>query len=89
MAVSFRTAACGLLAGATAALALPALPVSAATTTHSASATHRVHRGDSLWLIARRNHTSVAQLVQLNKAAHPSLVRNPRLIYAGWVLNVR
>ena len=90
-----RTTVCGLLAGATAALCVPALPAHASTTAPTtaaagqpAHATYKVRRGDCLWLIAKRNHTTVAALVKLNKGSHPSVVKNPRLIYAGWVLTV-
>jgi LysM repeat protein len=51
--------------------------------------TYTVVRGDSLSRIAARNHTTVARLVELNKVRYPSLVKNPRLIHAGWVLTVR
>lgn len=42
-----------------------------------------VRRGDTLWGIAQRYHTTVAELLQLNR------VENPNLIYAGERLRVR
>jgi nucleoid-associated protein YgaU len=49
---------------------------------------YQVRRGDNLWRIARRNRTTVAKLVELNAAQHPSLRKNSRLIFAGWKLSV-
>lgn len=51
--------------------------------------TYRVRRGDSLWLVARRYHTTVGRLVALNAAKHPSLRTHPNRISVGWVLVVR
>jgi LysM repeat protein len=64
-------------------------PVAAAAAAPTQHVTYQVRRGDSLWRIARRNHTTVAKLVQQNAAQHPSLRRNPRLIRAGWHLTVQ
>jgi LysM repeat protein len=79
-----RVTVCGLLVGACAAVTTPALTAFAA----SPAGTYTVVRGDSLSRIAFRNHTTVAQLVALNKGRHPSLARNANLIYAGWVLTL-
>jgi LysM repeat protein len=51
--------------------------------------TYKVRRGDTLGRIARRNHTTVKQLVALNAAKYPSLKKNPHRIYSGWALVVR
>jgi LysM repeat protein len=51
--------------------------------------TYKVRRGDNLSRIARRNHTTVKQLVALNTAKYPSLKKNPHRIYSGWLLVVR
>ncbi len=64
-------------------------PVMASASAPTQHATYQVRRGDSLWRIARRNHTTVARLVELNAASHPSLRKNPRLIHAGWRLTVQ
>ncbi len=77
-----RITVCGLLVGACAAISTPALVASAETPAQ----TYTVVRGDTLGRIASRNHTTVAQLVALNKGRYPSLVRNPNLIHRGWVL---
>lgn len=50
--------------------------------------TAKVKRGDSLWAIASRNHTTVDQLVSWNRGKHPSLVSHPDHIEQGWVLRV-
>jgi LysM repeat protein len=81
-----RIAVCGLLAGASAAVSIPALTASAAAA--PAGQSYTVVRGDNLSRIASRNHTTVTRLVELNKSRYPSLARNPRLIHPGWVLTV-
>ncbi len=43
---------------------------------------YRVRRGDSLWRIAKRYHTSVSYLVKLNN------IKNPNRIYVGQVLTI-
>jgi LysM repeat protein len=87
-----RITICGLLAGASAALSVPALTASAApapAATASVSAqSYTVVRGDSLSKIAKRFHTTVGRLVDLNKDRYPSLAKNSRMIRVGWVLKV-
>ena len=89
-----RLCAAVTLATGAAGATLPAVMAAGPSTTTAATAPapqHRVytvHRGDSLWLIARRNHTTVANLVRLNAATHRSIVKNPRIIFRGWVLTV-
>lgn len=46
-------------------------------------ATYRVRAGDTLWAIAARNGTNVAELLRLN----PSLASNPNMILPGWAIN--
>jgi LysM repeat protein len=43
---------------------------------------YRVQPGDTLWAIAQRNHTTVAQLLRLN----PQLASNPNRIMPGWAV---
>jgi LysM repeat protein len=88
-----RITICGLLVGASAALSVPALTASAAAPAPTATAsavgqTYTVVRGDSLSKIAKRFHTTVARLVDLNKDRYPSLAKNSRMIRVGWVLKV-
>lgn len=45
---------------------------------------YTVKQGDSLWLIARKHGCSMAEIVALNSG----LIRNPKLIYAGWELKI-
>jgi len=55
----------------------------------SASGTsYTVRPGDSLFSIARAWGTTVPQLQAWNAAAHPSLVTDPGILEAGWVLIV-
>jgi LysM repeat protein len=89
-----KVASMVILAAGTAGIALPATAGAAAPQTptcRSAPATAQcvVSRGDSLWAIARRNHTTVARLVQLNQGKYPSLRSRPGRIYSGWVLTLR
>ena len=79
-----RVTVCGLLVGACAAVSAPAVTAFAAAPAH----TYTVVRGDTLGRIASHNHTTVAQLVELNKGRYPSLKRNRNLIHAGWVLTL-
>ncbi len=44
--------------------------------------TYTVRRGDTLWALARRYHTTVSELVRLNN------IPNPDLIYVGQVLRL-
>jgi LysM repeat protein len=92
MFVNTRITICGLLVGASAALSVPALTASAApapTATASVSAqTYTVARGDTLSKIAKRFHTTVGRLVDLNKGRYPSLARNSHMIRVGWVLKI-
>ena len=44
---------------------------------------HRVQKGETLWLIARRYHTSVEQLLRRNPQ-----IKNPNLIYVGQKVQV-
>ncbi len=44
--------------------------------------TYTVRRGDTLWALARRYHTTVSELVRLNN------IKNPDLIYVGQVLRL-
>jgi LysM repeat protein len=50
--------------------------------------TYTVKRGDTMSKIAKRFHTTVARLVDLNKGRYPQLAKNTRLIHVGWVLTV-
>lgn len=43
---------------------------------------YTVRRGDTLWSIARRYHTSIANIVRLNK------IQNPNLIYPGQMFRI-
>jgi len=49
---------------------------------------HEVVEGDTLAKIAKRYHTTVERLVQLNRDTYPSLARDPNYIDSGWVLRV-
>ncbi|HNV69420.1 MAG TPA: LysM peptidoglycan-binding domain-containing protein [Candidatus Ozemobacteraceae bacterium] len=47
--------------------------------------------GDCLWNIAAKylgNGSRYMELVEANKSKYPSLVKNPNLIYPGWVLTI-
>ena len=44
--------------------------------------TYTVRRGNTLWGIARRYNTSVAEIVSLNQ------IQNPNLIYPGQILKI-
>lgn len=44
--------------------------------------TYKIQRGDTLWAVSRRFHTTVSQLVSLNH------IPNPNLIYPGQVLTI-
>ncbi len=92
MFVNTRITICGLLVGASAALSVPALTASAApapTATASVTAqTYTVARGDTLSKIAKRFHTTVGRLVDLNKGRYPSLAKNSHMIRVGWVLKI-
>ena len=50
-----------------------------------AGRSYTVGRGDDLRGIAERLHTTVAQLIEINKSHYPSLETSPRVI-PGWVL---
>ena len=50
---------------------------------HTKIALVTVRPGDTLWGIARRYHTTVADLLRLNR------LQNPNLIYAGEIIRVR
>ena len=54
---------------------------------------HRVARGETLGSIARRNHTTVARLVQLNGLRNPNFVREGAVLRldasASWVCPVQ
>lgn len=47
---------------------------------------HTVAGGESLSVIAFKEHTTVASIVAKNTGKYPSLARNPNLIYPGWQL---
>jgi Ni/Co efflux regulator RcnB len=47
---------------------------------HYCSSLYKIRKGDTLSQIARRNHTTVRELVNLNN------IRNPNRIYAGHVI---
>ena len=88
-----RIAASGMvLASLSLAPVLTPVTASAAAPTAARVASHgpsyQVRRGDNLWRIARRNHTTVKHLVELNAAAHPSLKGSPHMIMSGWSLKV-
>lgn len=57
-------------------------PVPVAHPTHR----HAVRAGDCLARLALSCHTTVRELVRLNRAAHPTLVRHPDALTIGWVL---
>ncbi len=53
--------------------------------------TYTVVQGDSLWTIAERflgSGSRYTELVEANKDKYPSLLKNPNLIYPGWVLTI-
>jgi LysM repeat protein len=87
--------ACSIALAGTGAIITPAFAATSANPTPVTApkpaqhVTYKVHRGDTLGRIARRNHTTVRQLVALNAAKYPSLKKNPHLIKSGWVLVVR
>ncbi|MBI3039357.1 glucosaminidase domain-containing protein [bacterium] len=50
-----------------------------------------INPGDSLWKIAAQflgNGARYWELVDLNKARYPSILKNPSLIYPGWTLKI-
>ncbi len=52
---------------------------------------YTVVSGDSLWAIASRflgDGSKYWDIVEANKDKYPSLVKNPNLIYPGWVLTI-
>jgi LysM repeat protein len=49
---------------------------------------YEVRRGDTLWLIARRHHTTVTQLIAWNSRFHPHLGQHPDRISEGLRLRV-
>ncbi|MBP5467896.1 MAG: LysM peptidoglycan-binding domain-containing protein, partial [Candidatus Riflebacteria bacterium] len=52
---------------------------------------HKVKSGESLWAIAQEHlgdGNRWRELVDTNKGAYPSLLKNPNLIYTGWDLKV-
>lgn len=52
---------------------------------------YTVQRGDSLYKISRNllgKGSRWTEIVELNKDRYPSLITNPALIYAGWVLKM-
>lgn len=65
-------------------------PGPSAVTTPSSSAGNQVtvNSGDTLSKIAQRNNTTVAALVEANKARYPTLESNPGAIQVGWKLNL-
>lgn len=50
---------------------------------------YTVRSGDTLGSIATRYGTSVARIVEWNKAKYPSLATNPNYISVGWVIRVK
>lgn len=68
-----------LLAGTSAALALTGIGVS---TVSADTNTYTVKSGDTLYHIAKTNHTSVSAIAKLNN------IKNPTLIFAGQTLRV-
>jgi murein DD-endopeptidase MepM/ murein hydrolase activator NlpD len=65
-------------------------PGPSAVTTPSSSSGNQVtvSSGDTLSKIAQRNNTTVAGLVEANKARYPTLESNPGAIQVGWKLNL-
>ncbi len=51
--------------------------------------TYTVKKNDNLSTIASKNNTTVKALVDLNASKYPSLLKNPNLIYKGWVLRIK
>lgn len=52
---------------------------------------HKVKSGESLWAIAQQHlgdGNRWRELVESNKSEHPSLLKNPNLIYTGWDLKI-
>ncbi len=54
----------------------------------STARTYTVQAGDTLQGIAAKNNTTVAAIVDLNKARYPSLATNAHLIRPGWELDL-
>lgn len=50
--------------------------------------TYTVHSGDTLSGIAAAHHTTVDELVTLNRGRYPTLAGDPNLIDAGWTLRL-
>ena len=51
--------------------------------------TYTVKKNDNLSTIASKNNTTVKALVDLNASKYPCLLKNPDLIYEGWILRVK
>lgn len=52
-------------------------------------ATIKVKSGESLAIYRKRYGVSIAKIVALNKAKHPSLVHDPDTIQPGWTLRLK
>lgn len=66
-------------------------PKAAAPQTKTETAKHTVKAGDNLWRIAQDllgDGNRYRELIEANKDKYPSLVKNPDLIHAGWVLEM-
>ncbi|RCK75783.1 MAG: N-acetylmuramoyl-L-alanine amidase [Candidatus Ozemobacter sibiricus] len=64
---------------------------SESTSSSASTPTYTVQPGDSLWKIAEKflgNGSRYPELVEANKDKYPSLLKNPNLIYPGWVLKI-
>lgn len=67
----------------------PKRNVTSSTTPASTVLYYTIVSGDSLGKIAAKYGTTVAKLVEWNKAKYPSLATNPNYINVGWKLRVR
>ncbi|MFZ2959697.1 MAG: LysM peptidoglycan-binding domain-containing protein [Candidatus Ozemobacteraceae bacterium] len=66
-------------------------PVAPVAPAKPATKIHKVVAGDSLWSLAAKylgDGSKYQQIIELNKAKYPSLLKNPDLIIDGWELVV-
>ena len=65
----------------------PATPTTPVTPAIPTTTTYTVVKGDSLWKIAKKYYGSGAMYTKIVKA-NKNLLKNPDLIYSGWVLTI-